>query len=75
MVRATETFKSQMLEFDGKNINIIKRNKPNIYQNQTQFRRPNSYTIKKNNQPAKYNNTLTFNNLPRLLPKLLSFRH
>lgn len=61
MVRATETFKPQMLEFDGKNINIIKRNKPNIYQ--------------KNNQPAKYNNTLTFNNLPRLLPKLLSFRH
>lgn len=31
MVRATETFKSQMLEFDGKNINIIKRNKPNIF--------------------------------------------
>lgn len=70
MVRATETFKSQMLGFNGKNISIIIRNKRNIYQNQTQFRRPNSSTIKKNHQPAKYNNTLTFNNLPRLLPKL-----
>ena len=64
--RASETSKSQVHKLDGKIIDIIKRSKANLYQNQTQFRRPNFNTIKKTYQPTTYNNTpSTLNNLSR----------
>ena len=55
IVSGKETSESEVHKLDDKNYDIIKRNRPNIYQNQIQFRGPRLNIVKKTGHQTTYN--------------------